>query len=276
MPAAVGDYSGLKIMTLARGIGNRYLLLLYSQVNGELLAILDADEVTRMRTAATTALAGSLLSPSGVSDLSIIGTGFEATGHLRAFAHMWPLSSVRVYSRSADRRVDFAERMSAELGIDVSPAVDVRSAVSGSKVTLLCTKSTIPVVSGEDFAPGAVVLSIGSTRPDLRELDLTTLRRSSVVLADDVQQVMTESGDIAEGLSTGALTADRIVSMAEWTGRRDDSDTTDRDLLTFKSVGTAMQDLLLAAELVSSAQAAGVGKDLGELASLKQSAPSAV
>ena len=91
MPAALGDYMGAKLMTLARGVGNRYLLLVYRQDSGELLATLDASEITRLRTAATTALAARLLRPEGTTVLGLVGSGFEAEGHLRAFARLWPL-----------------------------------------------------------------------------------------------------------------------------------------------------------------------------------------
>lgn len=271
MPAAIGVFMGLKIMTLVRGVGNRYLLLLYAQDSGELVAVLDADEVTRLRTAATTAVAGQLLRPQGSSFIGLIGTGFEAEGHLRAFADMWPVSDVLVHSRSATRREDFAERMTAELGISVKPVATSEEVVAESPVTLLCTKSTTPVVDGARFSRGAIVLSIGSTRPDLRELDQTTLSRSAAVLVDDPQQVMSESGDIAAGLSSGALSRDRIVAMCDWTGHEDRADA-DRDLFTFKSVGTALHDLLLAAALVDEAKARGHGRELGELTSLKAAA----
>jgi len=266
MPAAVGGYMGLKIMTLARGIGNRYLLALYSQQTGDMLALLDADEITRLRTAATTAVAGQLMRPDGTSHLGLVGTGFEAAGHLRAFAHCWPLQSVSVYSRSVQRRDQFAETMSAELEIEVLPAESPAHVLATSEVTLLCTKSPDPVVSGADFAPGSTVLSIGSTRPDLRELDIRTFERSVAVLVDDPVQVLRESGDVAAAIEAGALRPEQLVSMGDWSSVEP---VAGRDLLTFKSVGTALQDLVLAVELVNGAQEAGLGRDLGELASLK-------
>src|SRR5947209_11959150 len=61
MPAALGEVIQLKVMTLVRGLGTRYLVLVYLQSTGELVALIDADEVTRWRTAATTVLAGELL-----------------------------------------------------------------------------------------------------------------------------------------------------------------------------------------------------------------------
>jgi len=44
------------------------------------------------------------------------------------------------------------------------------------------------------------------------------------------------------------------------------------DLKVFKSVGTALQDLALAASIISAASASEHGRELGELAQLKPSA----
>ncbi|MDO8185995.1 hypothetical protein Q5424_07805 [Conexibacter sp. JD483] len=268
MPAAYNDLMGLKVMTLVRGLGTRYLILLYSQTSGELIAMFDADEVTRLRTAATTTLAGEMLVPGGSETLGLVGSGFEAEGHLRAFAAQWPLREVRVFSRGRERREAFAARMSEELGIAVEPVETVAAATGSAPVCVLATKASEPVVNGADFQPGAVVLSIGSTRPDLRELDAATLRRSAALLVDDARQVKLESGDIIEALACGALSADHVVGMAQAEPAKLVRDG-DRDLLAFKSVGTAIQDLALASAVHAAAVEAGRGRDVGELTRLK-------
>lgn len=269
MPAALGDYMGAKIMTLAKGVGNRYLLLVYLQKTGELLATLDAAEVTRLRTAATTALAAQVLQPTGVMSLGLVGSGFEAEGHLRAFARMWALDKVMVFSRSAEKRGTFADRMSIELGIEVIPVNTVEEVCSANQLTVLCTKATEPVVDGRSFAGGAVVLSIGSTRPDLRELDDATFRRARAVMVDDAVQVLAESGDVASAVESGAITSEALVPMPKWQSDRVPAASGDRDLLVFKSVGTAVQDLALGAVLVKSAREKGLGRDIGEITELK-------
>lgn len=268
MPAAFNDLMGLKVMTLVRGLGTRYLILLYSQTGGELLAMFDADEVTRLRTAATTALAGEMLAPEGCSTLGLVGSGFEAEGHLRAFAQQWPLEEVLVYSRARGRREAFAARMSEELGIGVRAVETVAGAVGAAPVCVLATKATEPVVNGADFQPGAVVLSIGSTRPDLRELDSATLRRAATLLVDDPRQVKLESGDVIEGLDCGALREEHVVGMAH-AGEHRFVRSGERDLLAFKSVGTAIQDLALASAVLDAAVTSGRGRDVGELTRLK-------
>jgi alanine dehydrogenase len=271
MPAAMGELMGVKVMTLVKGLGNRYLLLLYGQASGDLLALLDADEITRLRTAATTALAGQMLAPGGTSRLGLLGSGFEAESHLRLLARVWPLERVTVYSPTPERRDAFAARMSEELGVSVVAVERPEDAVCEAEVSVLATKATEPVVDGSAFPTRAVVLSIGSTRPDLRELDRNALGRAGAVLVDDATQVRLESGDVIDALGCGALSGNEIVSMAEVDGdgsrlrRRDGA----RDLLAFKSIGTAVQDLALAGSMLSAARTEGRGRELGELTSLK-------
>lgn len=279
MPAALGDIAGVKVMTLAEGLGTRYLLLVYRQEDGALEAVLDAERVTLLRTAATTLVAGDLLCPGGTAVLGLVGTGFEATGHLAMFASAWPLEKVLVYSRSAERRRSFADRMSEQLGVAVQAMDRVGEVCSATRVVVLATKSKDPVVRGADFSAGATVLSIGSTRPDLRELDRPTLARSRRLVVDDVEQVLRESGDIIDAVSAGAIDRARIVDLGQaaahlatspdGAGDGGGDGNAPRDLTTFKSVGTAIQDLALAHALVAAARERGQGRDLGELAGLK-------
>jgi alanine dehydrogenase len=270
MPAAMGDVMGVKVMTLVKGLGNRYLLLLYSQPSGELLALLDADEITRLRTAATTALAGSMLAPEGTSQLGLLGSGFEAESHLRLLASVWKLEEVHVYSPTPARRESFAARMSEELGMRVTAVERPEDAVGMAGVSVLATKATKPVVDGSAFPAGAVVLSIGSTRPDLRELDRNALGRAGALLVDDARQVCLESGDVIDALGCGALAENQIVPMSSVDGDRSRFQRNgSRDLLAFKSVGTAVQDLALAQSALAAAVAEGRGRDLGELTRLK-------
>lgn len=277
MPSVLDHVMGAKIMTLVEGRGTRYLVMLYGTDDGDLLALIDADELTRLRTAATTALAAEQLVPEPPRELGVLGTGFEARGHLRMLARRWGLRRAVAYSRSAANRAGFARQMHAELGLQVEPATSVEAVLDACATVLLATKSKAPVLEGGALRPGAVVLSIGSTRPDLRELDRATLRRSRVLLVDAVEQVLSECGDVIDAVEHGAIPTSRIVPLAEvCAGRRPDPPTSGaggedgRDLLTFKSVGTALQDLALARVVYERALATGRGRDLGVVTRLKE------
>jgi ornithine cyclodeaminase/alanine dehydrogenase-like protein (mu-crystallin family) len=270
MPAVLDNVMGLKVMSLAEEVGTRYLVLLYDVDSGALLAIFDADEMTRARTAATTALAASHLRPDSPHRLGVIGSGFEAVGEVRALAAIWPLDDVVVFSPNAERRARFAASMTSELAVTVRAVDSCDAAVKGQDVVVLATKASKPVIDGAHLARGCTVLSIGSTRPDLRELDRATLARAGTVVGDDPLQLELESGDIIDALQAGVLDRDRMVRLAALCNhsaavRVDDA----HDLLVFKSVGTALQDLAIARAAFRNAVANGHGVELGELARLK-------
>lgn len=260
------SFGGMKTMSMTRGVGNRYLLTVYDLTDGDVLAIFDADEVTRLRTAATTAVAAEILIGSGApSRVGIVGSGFEAAAHLRILARRYPVTEASVYSRSPERRAAFASRMSDELAIRVRAVDSPEEAVAGMPLVCLATKDTSPVVDGRTFAAGAVILSIGSTRPDLRELDDAAFKRSSTVLVDSVQNAIAESGDVQSALASKVIGQSDLTAMAEAITELPPARS--GELRVFKSVGTALQDLALAAAIIQAAN--GRGRQLGELAMLK-------
>jgi alanine dehydrogenase len=277
MPAVFDDVMGLKIMTLVEGVGNRYMVLLYQCDTGALLAMFDADELTRIRTAATTALAGMKMCATPPERIGLIGTGYEAVGHLRMMAHLWPLRTVHAYSPNAERRERFAAQMSAELKIDVKAVATSREALAGMPCVVLATKSKQPVIDGADFAPGAVVLSIGSTRLDLRELDDRSLARAAVVVVDDVGAVVGESADIATNLKNANLLHDHLLPLSALVGGKPLPKTSSvRDLLVLKTVGTALQDLAMARAVYRDPAMRARAQDIGNLLTLKGFANKAV
>jgi ornithine cyclodeaminase/alanine dehydrogenase len=269
MPAVLDDVMGCKIMTLVEGSGTRYLVMLYDVATGGLLALFDADELTRIRTAAVTALAGNAMLAEPPREFALIGSGFEAEGHIRLMAHVWPLERVIVYSPNAERRARFAERMTAAIGIPVVAAESEADALRDRALVVLATKSKTPVLDGRNLAAGAVVLSIGSTRLDLRELDDHSLARASIVVADDPQNVLHESADIAQTIAAGILDPKRMIALSALRrgGRPERGD--GGDVAIFKSVGTALQDLALARMLYRDDAMRTAALELPELTRLK-------
>lgn len=270
MPAVLDDVMGLKVMTLVEKLGTRYLVLLYEVSTGALLALFDADELTRLRTAAVTALAGQAMVATPPATLGLIGTGFEAVGHLRMCAHIWPLRRVAVFSPHAERRRRFAAELSRELQIEVVAADSAADALRDQPVVVLATKATQPVIDSADLAPGTVVLSIGSTRLDFRELDQPSLGRATIVVADDPQMIQLESADIAESIAAGVFDPRLIVALSAYRrGARPATTAAHGDVAIFKSVGTALQDLALARLLYHDEATRKGAQQLDELTRLK-------
>jgi ornithine cyclodeaminase/alanine dehydrogenase len=273
MPGALLDDAdravmGVKVMALARGTGLSYLLLLYDERGGGLLAMLDASVLTQMRTGAVSAAFARRACPDGVSVVGVVGSGFEARGQLEMIAACIRVGGARVYSPTPERRAAFAEEMSARLGLPVEAVADPRRAVEAPLV-VLATRATRPVVDGEWFPSGAVVISIGSTRPELREVDEATLARAGAVIVDHPAQTLAESGDVHAGLAAGAVGEHDLVALADALGGRVPLRRSADALVLFKPSGTAVQDLAIARLAYIRCVAAGRGRALENFLTVK-------
>ena len=141
MPGYLGGdvgMMGIKIVSVMPGNhGTKYdshqgTVMLFEKENGRLLAIMDASEITAIRTAAATGLATKLLARADASDLAILGTGVQGRSHLAAMLAVRDLTRIRVWSRNADGSEKYATWAKEKYGVDVEVMESVETAVSGS------------------------------------------------------------------------------------------------------------------------------------------------
>jgi ornithine cyclodeaminase/alanine dehydrogenase len=110
--------------------------------------------------------------------------------------------------------------------------------------------------------PGSTVVSIGSTLREQREVDPETIRCADVIVADMVQEVLHDTGDLIAAKAAGIDIIDRITSLADVTAGRCKGRTDPQQIVLYKSVGSAVQDLAVAAMCVEAAQKIGIGVQL--------------
>ena len=263
LPGVPGDggLMGTKIIAAAPGAGRvSYLIALFDQATTQLAALIDGNTVTGYRTAATSALAADLLAVPGPLTLGVLGSGFEAGKHLRAIAAIREITAARVYSPRAASRERFAAD-AADLPFPVKPAASPHEAVAGAALVICAARShdESPVLLGRWLAPGMTVVSVGSTVPEQREVDAETIARADVIVADVVDEVLRDTGDLIAARSAGTDVTGRVASLAglvsgALAGRADDS-----QIVLYKSVGSAVQDLAVAAMCVRAALDGGLG-----------------
>jgi alanine dehydrogenase len=140
------------------------LTVLYSIATAEPLAIIAHGHLQVMRVGASSALAARYLARPDSSICGIIGTGWQAQGHARAFAAAFPLKQIKVYSRGVEARQEFCRTMSDELELDVVPVDRAEDAVVGSDIVGACTNSRTPVVREEWFSDGMFLSSVRGSR----------------------------------------------------------------------------------------------------------------
>ena len=243
-----------------------YLVPLFDQKSVELVALLDGNSITGFRTAATTAMALDSLALQGSVDVGVLGTGFEARNHVRALAAIRKISSVKVFSPNPDSRAAFVQDLT-DLGLSISPVESARAVVKGGADILLCaarSRGEKPLFEGGWLSPGVTVASIGSTLPEQREVDPDTIARASLVIADMPDEVAHDTGDMRAAREAGVLFDDKLVALADLVGGRHVGRSSDNDIVLYKSVGAAIQDIAVAAMCLQRARQLGLGTLLGQ------------
>ena len=263
LPGVPGDggLMGAKIIAAAPRAGRvSYLIALFDQATTQLVALIDGNTVTGYRTAATSALAADLLAVPGPLTVGVLGSGFEAGKHLRAIAAIRDVTSARVYSPRAASRERFAAEF-ATAGFPVAPAASAEEAVGGAALVICAARShdESPVLLGQWLSAGMTVVSVGSTVPEQREVDPETIARAGVIVADVVGEVLHDTGDLIAARAAGTVADGRVASLADlvsgaFAGRADKG-----QIALYKSVGSAVQDLAVAAMCVRAALDGGLG-----------------
>jgi ornithine cyclodeaminase/alanine dehydrogenase-like protein (mu-crystallin family) len=272
MPAYLGgeaDAPGIKVLSVFPGNHGTELdshqgaVLLFEGKRGRLVAVIDASEVTAIRTAATSGLATRLLARPDAGDLALIGSGIQARTHLEAMAAVRQLRRVRVFSQHPERAQAFAERAAAaHPGCEVSAAASAREAVGGADIVCTTTSSRTPVLEGAWLAPGAHVNAVGACVPGARELDGAAVARARVFV-DRRESALSEAGDILLAIRDGTIGDDHIAGelgellIGTRQGRRSADEIT-----LFESLGIGIEDVAAAHFIVERARKAGAGTAL--------------
>jgi ornithine cyclodeaminase/alanine dehydrogenase-like protein (mu-crystallin family) len=152
--------------------------------------------------------------------------------------------------------------MSEQLDMEVVPVTEPRQAVESLPIVITATTSRVPVFDGQWLSSGTLVCAVGSNWKNKAEVDATTVRRAAVVVCDSVECCQQEAGDFNEAIAAGQFSWESAreltgVLVGETSGRGAPD-----DILLFKSVGMAIEDIAVAARLVALARQQGVGSIL--------------
>lgn len=239
-------YCAMKAYHNINGVGARYVVLLYSLKDGELLAVLDGRLITDLRTGAASGVAARRVLLKGPVKVGLVGSGNQARTQLESLAAVYDIDSAAVYSPTAVNREAFAAEMSVKLGFPVVPMDSAEAAVRGRHVVATASKArdAEPVVRAEWLKDCRLLCAVGNTRRQFAEADVACFRNAGMVIVDSAH-AMEEAGELRQATAAGALPATKCATLAEVvTGARS---VPSAGLVVFKSVGMALQDLALAA-----------------------------
>ena len=250
MPCFAKDVFGIKIVTMTQepGYGPKVLKANYSvydaKTGGALLSM-EADVLTDLRTAATSAVATRLMARADAKVLGVFGTGRQASAHVSVLLSVCNFLEVLVCGSSPERSKRFAAAWSEKFNLPVR-AVDASTCASESDVVCTCTTSATPLFDGKLLRAGTHVNAVGAFRPNTREVDDETILRSRLAV-DSYEGAPMEAGDILIPQQNQIIGPDHIIAdlhdslCGKKIVRRESSDIT-----VFKSVGCALEDLAAA------------------------------
>jgi ornithine cyclodeaminase/alanine dehydrogenase len=238
------------------------LVILYDLENGKPLAILDGAALTALRTGAAGGVAAKYLARKDSRVVTLFGVGAQGETQLEAVCNVLPIKKAFVITNNDPREEPFLRNMREKLGIELVLTGDKKFALEQSDIVITATNSRTPLFDGNWVKAGIHITAIGSYKPEFRELDTETVKASRVFV-DILAAAKEEAGDIIIPISEGAITWDHIageigeVIAGKIPGRRNAEEIT-----VFKSVGLAMQDAVVAAEVYRRALSAGLGTKL--------------
>jgi alanine dehydrogenase len=266
LPAG-GRYFGAKLMGMAPGApepGVEYVVVLYDRATSRIAAFVDAHQVTAYRTAATSAVALDRLAPAQPIRLAVLGSGLEASMHVRAFATVRAIERLTVFSPTPERREAFAAAVAADLAVPAEATEDPEAAAAGANVVLAAARShgEVPILHGDWLGAASVVVSIGSTVPFQREIDVTVVAACDLIVCDAVDEVLEQTGDMLAAARAGVALREKAFSLHELVAGDLDERLAAAQRPMFKSVGGGLQDVVVAEVVLRKALDAGLAMPL--------------
>lgn len=256
----VNIFPGNSSLGLPGSIGQ---VMLFDGNTGEAKALLDGTYVTALRTAAASGAAFELWGREDAKIGAMIGTGSQAMCQLEAMLTARKLDEVRVAARNFEKTKAFVEKVSkefADFGTKIIACEDTNEAVNGADLVILVTVSHEPVCSAEYFKPGCVISAVGAYQYEMQELDPAVFDKCGKIYFDNMEAVLSESGDILKPLDAGTLSKEQFTGdigdciLGNISGRESED-----EIIVYENVGFGALDLVAAAKIADKAIEAGVG-----------------
>ncbi|HET6979804.1 MAG TPA: ornithine cyclodeaminase family protein [Pyrinomonadaceae bacterium] len=234
-------------------------VMLFSRETGELLALMNASEITAIRTAAVSAVATRILAREDAHQLGIIGASVQARAHLVALAAVRSITSARVACRNIEHAHELVREMQPRFSFLIEAVHTNEEAVRGADLVITATSSQEPVINKAWISPGAHVNAIGTHSPTGREIDGATMAAARI-FTDRRESALNESGDYILAAKEGLIDADSILGeIGELLVGSKPGRTSVNDITLFKSLGLAIEDVACAEYLYRKALSANSG-----------------
>lgn len=230
------------------------IIILNDPQTGAPLAIMDGTWITALRTAAATAVAAKYLAKQNSEVVGIFGAGVQGRSHLMCLNEIFKLKSVRIVDISKEYQIQFAEEMSKNLGLDITPVDSNEQAVRGADVVVTVTTGNEVLVKKEWVEPGMLIAKVGS----YQEVDFSIPAMVDKLVVDWWEYMYR----VKEITNTNTKREDVYAELAEVVAGKKKGRENDREKILFISIGMGVEDAGAALHTYKRAKELGIGQYL--------------
>lgn len=255
----VGDY----YRNYEQGLPSELAILnLFDPKNGAPLALIDASDITDMRTGAVTAIGAKHLARPGSRVLGHIGARGTSYWNVRLLHSIFKFDEIRVHSRRPESREAFAARLKHDLGVDVIVTKDWESCVRGADIVVEASRleKPEPLLKTDWIKRSACVIPYGTM--SAVELTLTDIM-DKMVMDDWGQAKSGPYGALRKHVDSGRLSEQNLhaelgqIVAGLKPGRESEAETN-----LFWHRGLSLSDIALGAYMLEKAKRMGLGQKL--------------
>lgn len=217
-----------------------FAVVLFDLETNTPVAVVDGNQLTRLRTAALTALVASRAANPASRKLALFGAGLQGCAQAEALSEVFAFEEVCIVDPAAN--ATSVDRLRATVAGRIR-VCSAEEAVADADIVVTATRSSTPVFDGEWLRPGTLVAAIGTSAPKGRELDDTTMNRAARIIVEWKQQSLVEAGEI---VLWKECNAQKVVDLPQLFGAEKPWQVGAGDITVFKSVGVGLSDLATA------------------------------
>jgi ornithine cyclodeaminase len=211
---------------------------LFDDKTGQLSAVIDFHLVTKWKTAGDSILAAKLLARPNSRNILILGAGTVAYTLRQAYGNFFPDAHFSVWNRTSRRAEKFAANFPNTMAVN-----DLEKAISNADIISAATMSSEPLINGKWLKPGQHIDLIGAYRPDMREADDITLKRSKIFV-DSFETTIDHIGELKIPIASAAIEREDVLS--DFYNIEAFHRSSDDEITLFKNGGGAHLDLMTA------------------------------
>ncbi|MDX1374203.1 MAG: ornithine cyclodeaminase family protein [Burkholderiales bacterium] len=238
------------------------VLNLMDPKTGAPVALIDASDITDMRTGAVTAIGAKHLARKDSKILGHIGARGTSYWNVRLLDSLFNFDEIRVHSRRPESREAFAARLEHDLKKKIVVTSDWKSCVRGADIVVEASRleKPAPMLKTEWIGKGACVIPYGTM--SAVELSLTDIM-DKMVMDDWGQAKAGPFGALRAHVDAGRLSEKTLhaelgqIVAGLKPGRERDDETN-----LFWHRGLSLSDIALGAAMLDKAKRSGVGQTL--------------